>query len=83
MLFSGPFDWPKSGSIRQSVLVEDGQLGVNPGPVLPPASSFGRDVDHRQVQHFQQTVVCRKDRPGFGQLPQLAVEARDGVGRVD
>ena len=53
------------------------------GPVLPPARPFGRDIDHRQVQHFQQAVVGRENRPGLGYLSQLAVEALYGVSRVD
>ena len=56
---------------------------MDSGPVLSPACPFGRDVDHRQVQHFQQAVVCREDRLGFGHLPQLAVETLNGIGRVD
>lgn len=56
---------------------------MDSGPVLLPNRPFIRDVDHRQVQHFQQAVICRKDRLGFGHLPQLAVEALDGVGRKD
>ena len=56
---------------------------MDPGPVLPPARPFGCDVDHSQIQHFQQAVIGRENRLGFGYLPQLAVEPFDGIGRID
>ena len=60
----------------------DGQLRVDHAPVLPPSRPLFRDVHHRQIQHFQQAVVCGKHRFGLGHLAQLAVEALYGVGGV-
>ena len=56
---------------------------MNPAPILPPAGPFFRNIHHRQIQHFEETVVRRKDRFCFRHLAELAVEALDGVGRVD
>ena len=59
------------------------QLGVDDGPVLPTAGPFLRDVQHGQIQHFQQAVIRRENSLGFGHLAELAVEALDSVGRID
>ena len=58
-LVFGRSGWPL---IRQATFVEDGQLGVDSGPILPSARPFGRDVDNRQVRHFQQAVIRWEDR---------------------
>ena len=34
-----------------------GQLGVDDGPVLPATGPFLRDIQHGQIQHFQQAVI--------------------------
>lgn len=52
-------------------------------PILTMACPFFRDVHHRQIQHFQQSVIGRKYGPGFCDFPQLTVESLDHVGRVD
>lgn len=58
-------------------------LRVNNAPVLPPPGPFLRDVGHCQVQHFQQTVVRRENRPCFCHLSELTVEALDNICRVN
>ena len=63
--------------------VIDRQLGMNDAPILPPSRPFLRDVHYGEIQHFQQAVIRRKNRLGFGDLAKLAIEAFDGVGRVD
>ena len=62
---------------------EDRQLGVDHAPVLPPACPFLRNIHHGQIQHFQKAVVCGEHGFGLGHLPELAVEALNGVGGVD
>ena len=52
-------------------------------PVLPPSRPLFRDVHHRQIQHFQQAVVCGKHRFGLGHLAQMATETLYGVGGID
>ena len=42
---------------RHPVGIVHGQLGVDDGPVLPAAGPFLRDVQHGQIQHFQQAFV--------------------------
>lgn len=42
---------------------------MDDAPVLPASRPLFRDVHHRQIQHFQQTIVCRKY--GLGLLPFL------------
>lgn len=56
---------------------------MNYGPVLPPSCPFFRIVKHGQVQHFEQAVVCRENSLGLGHLAKLAVEALNGVCRID
>lgn len=52
-------------------------------PVLTMPCPFLCDVHHRQIQHFQQTVVSRENGFGFCHLAQLAVKAFNGVGRIN
>ena len=52
-------------------------------PVLTPSVPFFRNVHHRQIQHFQQAVVGRKNGFGLGDFPQLAVKALYRVGCID
>ena len=61
----------------------DRQLRMDHAPVLPPSRPLFRDVHHRQIQHFQQAVICWKHRFGPGHLAQLAVETLYGVGGID
>ena len=61
----------------------DSHLGVDQAPVLPPAGPLFRNIHHRQIQHFQQTVVCLENALGFCNLPQLPVKALDRVRGID
>lgn len=45
-------------------------------------SVFG-DINHGQIQHFQQTVIRWEDRFRFGHLAELPVETLNGVGVVN
>ena len=69
--------------LRHPICVIDRQLGMNDAPILPPSGPFLRNVHHGEIQHFQQTVIRRKNRLGFGDLAKLAIEALNGIGRID
>ena len=56
---------------------------MDPAPVLPTTRPLFCNIHHRQIQHFQQTVVCRKDALGFCDLPQLPIKAFDRVRGID
>ena len=56
---------------------------MDAAPVLPPTRPLFRNIHHRQIQHFQQTVVCRENALGFCNLPQLPVKAIDRVRGID
>ena len=43
---------------------------MDAAPVLPPTCPLFRNIHHRQIQHFQQTVVRRENALGFCDLPQ-------------
>ena len=58
-------------------------LGVDHTSVLPPTSPLFGNIDHGQIQHFQQAVIGGKDRFGFGHLAQLAVKAISGISGID
>ena len=52
-------------------------------PILTVTRPFLRDIHHRQIQHFQQTVICREDALGFCDFPQLPIKAFDRVRGID
>ena len=52
-------------------------------PILTVACLFLWDIHHSQIQHFQETIVGRKYRLGFGDLSELTVKSFDGIGRID
>lgn len=56
---------------------------MDAAPVLPPTCPLFRNIHHRQIQHFQQTVVRRENALGFCDLPQLPVKALDRVRGID
>ena len=66
--------------IRYPVRKVDSQLRIDDAPVLSPARPLLRNVNHGQVQHLEQAFIRRKYRLGFRYLPQLAVEALNGIG---
>lgn len=68
---------------RQTLSEVDGQLRMDAAPVLPSTRPLFRNIHHRQIRHFQQTVICRKDALGFCDLPQLPVKALDRVRGID
>lgn len=69
--------------IRQPVSEKYLKLGVNNTPITPFSCPLLGDVHHRQIQHFQQTVIGRKHGFRFGNLAQLAVETLYGVGGIN
>ena len=69
--------------VRHPVGVINCKLGVDHRPILPPACPLFRDVQHGQIQHFEQAVIGGKNGLGFGHFSQLAVEALDGVCSVN
>lgn len=71
------------GLIRHTFSKIDGQLCVDPAPILPPACPFLRNVHHRQIQHLEQAVIRREDGFCLRHLAELAVEALYGVSCVD
>ena len=42
-------------------------------PILTMTCPFFRDVDHGQIQHFQQAVIRRENRFCLGHFPKLPV----------
>ena len=68
---------------RHPVGIVHRQLGVDNSPVLPAAGPFLCDIQHGQIQHFQQTVIRGENSLGLSHLAELTVEALDGVGRID
>ena len=68
---------------RHPVGIVHGQLRVDDGPVLPTARPFLRDIQHGQIQHFQQPVIRGENSLGLGHLAKLTVEVLDCVGRID
>ena len=44
-------------------------------PILTVACLFLWDIHHSQIQHFQETIVGRKYRLGFGDLLELTVKS--------
>lgn len=56
---------------------------MDAAPILLPTRPLFSNIHHRQIQHFQQTVVCRKDALGFCDLPQLPVKAFNRVRGID
>ena len=53
---------------RHPVGIVHGQLGMDDSSVLPAAGPFLRDVQHGQIQHFQQTVIRGENGLGLGHL---------------
>lgn len=68
---------------RYSITVVDHKLSVDAAPVLTAASPLFCDVLHGEIQHLEKAVICRKYRLCFGDLLQLAIEAFNGIGRID
>ena len=56
---------------------------MDSAPVLPPPRPLFCNIHHRQIQHFQQTVVCRENALGLCDLPQLPIKAFDRVRGID
>ena len=56
---------------------------MNHAPVLSAVGPLFRDVDHRQIQHFEKAVIGRKHGFRLGYLPKLTVKAFDRVGRIN
>lgn len=56
---------------------------MDSAPVLPPPRPLFCNIHHRQIQHFQQTVVCRENALGFCDLPQLPIKSFNRVRGID
>ena len=52
-------------------------------PVLTPPRPFSGNIHHGQIQHLEETVIRRKNSLGLRHLPQLSVEALNGVGGIN
>ena len=52
-------------------------------PVLPTASPLFGEVQHGEIQHIEQAVICRENSLGFSHLTQLPIEALYGIGRIN
>lgn len=65
------------------ICIIDFHLGVVDAPVLPSPGPFLCNVHHGEIQHFHQTVIRRKNGLGFCNFAKLAVNALNGIGRVD
>ena len=52
-------------------------------PILTVACLFLWDIHHSQIQHFQETIVGRKYRLGFGDLLELTVKSLNCIGGID
>ena len=74
---------PQQVLIWHTLSEVDGQLGVDSAPVLPPPRPLFCNIHHRQIQHFQQTVVCRENALGFCDLPQLPIKSFNRVRGID
>ena len=48
---------PQQVLIRHTLSEIDGQSRMDAAPVLPAAGPLFRDVDHRQIQHFEKAVI--------------------------
>ena len=55
--------------------------GLDSSPAV--VRSIFCNIQHGQIQHFQQTVIGGKDGLGLGHLAELAVKALNGVGAAD
>ena len=62
---------PQQVLIRHTLSEIDGQLRMDAAPVLSVAGPLFRDVDHRQIQHFEKTAIGRKHGFRLGYLPEL------------
>ena len=56
---------------------------MNLASVLIVTRPLLRDIHHGQIQHFQETLIGRKHRLGFCDLPQLTVKSFDCISRID
>ena len=65
--------------IGHPILEINCQLCVNLAPILPAARPLFRDVQHSQIQHFQQAVIRGEHGFGFRDLPELTVEALNRI----
>ena len=78
-----PLDLRAGLLIRHTLSEIDGQLRMDAALILPPTRPLFRNIHHRQIQHFQQTVICREDALGFCDFPQLPIKAFDRVRGID
>ena len=69
--------------VRQPVSEKHLQLGVDNTPITPFPRPLLGDVHHRQIQHFQQAVIGRKDGLCLGYLAQLAIKTLNRISGVD
>ena len=74
---------PARRSFGNAAAVVQCELRVYLRPVLPTASPLFGDVQHGEIQHLEQAVICRENSLGFSHLPQLPIEALYGIGRIN
>lgn len=56
---------------------------MDAAPILSVTCPLFRNIHHRQIQHFQQTVVCQENALGFCDLPQLPIKTFNRVRGID
>ena len=69
--------------LRQPLGKENLQLGMNLPPILAPARPFFGNIHHGKIEHFEQTVIGRKNTLVFGDFPQLTIESLNGICRIN
>ena len=74
---------PARRSFGNAATVVQCELSVYLRPVLPAASPLFGDVQHGEIQHLEQAVICRENSLGFSYLTQLPIEALYGIGRIN
>ncbi|AVG10978.1 hypothetical protein [Paenibacillus larvae] len=62
---------------------KEGELKQHLSPVLNPAGPFAGDIHRRQIEHFKQGFVARKDTFALCHFPKLTVVALDHIGCID
>ena len=59
------------------------KLGSNFAPVLSSACPLFGYVYSIKIEHFQETVICKKYGLAFGHFPELSVESLYGIGGIN
>ena len=71
---------PDSGGL--AILEHELELGQNHVPILTPSSPVFDNFPTGQIEHFVQGIIVGKTGLILGDLPELAVETLNDIGRV-